>query len=94
MILVSAGAMPTVMNGLAVTVAGLVLVSMTFEAARLMSSARRIALYAPKLLTTTGWCAGSSFTATATVVSAAPPGNCSLTDCGTPPTSSDACAFV
>src|ERR1700678_4635022 len=67
---VSEGWMPTVKYGLTVTVAGLVDLSMEFEAARSKSMARRSALVDAKApVMTIGW-SGSKFTVTDTVVEA------------------------
>ena len=81
---VSEGWMPTVKYGLTVTVAGLVDLSMEFEAARSKSMARRSALVDAKVpVMTSGW-SGSKFTVTDTVVIAAPSGPTTFASCGTP----------
>src|ERR1700721_1708909 len=84
---VSEGWMPTLMNGLTTTVAGLVDLLMVFEAGRSKSMARRSALVDAKVpVMTSGW-SGSKFTVTDTVVDVGvvvPSGRTTFACCGTP----------
>src|ERR1700722_3059975 len=81
---VSAGATATVMMGLTVTVAGLVARFTTFDAARLKSTARRMALEEDRVGTMIRGCAGSKVMLMVSVVTAAPVVSTTFACCGLP----------
>src|SRR5882757_564898 len=84
----------TDMNGLTVTVGGLVVKSTLFDAERSMPKARRSALLVAKVGSSVNWLLVSKFTVTATVVGTAPEGSTIFAFTGAPLTITEICALV